>query len=488
MKPNFISSISRIDYRITIAFAALIGVGYFLLASAMVYRIGFPLDDAWIHQTYARNLALYGEWSYRPGMGSGGSTSPLWTLLLSVGYLLRLGPYVWTFFLGWCVLSVTAIYAETVARRILTSYHPMFPWVGLFIALAWHLTWSAVSGMETLLHGLLILVVLCMLMENSRQYLTLGLLAGVSIWVRPDGLTLLGPILLMIFVSETTWRARGSAFVKVFIGFGILFGIYLLFNLALSGSPMPNTFYAKQAEYGEYWHSVAMKDRITNYLLPIVASPFVVLLPGFFVWLVKAVQEKRMGILVGVVWALGYISIFFVRLPAYQHGRYMIPVFPILYLWGMLGMLFYFSTQKPDLRVVVLWSTILGVLVLSFQWVGAKQNSADVVFIESQMVQTAQWINETLPPGAVLGIHDIGAIGFVTPNPLVDLAGLITPDVVPFIRNEKNIADFMSRTGVDYFVTFPTWYPELSQDKIPIFQASDTQFLSTDFMSVYPWP
>jgi len=360
--------------------------------------------------------------------------------------------------------------------------------VGLFIALAWHLTWSAVSGMETLLHGLLILVVLCMLMENSRQYLTLGLLAGVSIWVRPDGLTLLGPILLMIFVSEITWRARGSAFVKVFIGFGILFGIYLLFNLALSGSPMPNTFYAKQAEYGEYWHSVAMKDRITNYLLPIVASPFVVLLPGFFVWLVKAVQEKRMGILVGVVWALGYISIFFVRLPAYQHGRYMIPVFPILYLWGMLGMLFYFSTQKPDLRVVVLWSTILGVLVLSFQWVGAKQNSADVVFIESQMVQTAQWINETLPPGAVLGIHDIGAIGFVTPNPLVDLAGLITPDVVPFIRNEKNIADFMSRTGVDYFVTFPTWYPELSQDKIPIFQASDTQFLSTDFMSVYPWP
>jgi hypothetical protein len=44
---------------------------------------GFPLDDGWIHQTYARNLAEYGQWAYLPGTISGGSTSPLWTLLLS---------------------------------------------------------------------------------------------------------------------------------------------------------------------------------------------------------------------------------------------------------------------------------------------------------------------------------------------------------------------------------------------------------------------
>ena len=37
-------------------------VGY-LIYSSQVYQIGFPLDDAWIHQTYARNFA--GKW----GMG-----------------------------------------------------------------------------------------------------------------------------------------------------------------------------------------------------------------------------------------------------------------------------------------------------------------------------------------------------------------------------------------------------------------------------------
>jgi hypothetical protein len=159
---------------------------------------------------------------------------------------------------------------------------------GLFFIFAWHLTWSAVSGMETLLHGLIILAVLGALLNGSRRYLALGLLAGLSIWVRPDGMTLLGPILFVAFLSEKTWYLRGEAFWKTLLGFGSLFFPYLLFNLALSDNPMPNTFYAKQAEYG-YWSSMTLTDRITDYLWPILASPFVVLIPaarmaGAFHW------------------------------------------------------------------------------------------------------------------------------------------------------------------------------------------------------------
>ena len=69
--------------------------------------------------------------------------------------------------------------------------------------------WAAMSGMETLLHALLILAVLAGLMTGSRRYLTLGLLTGLSVWVRPDGLTLLGPVLLTIlFVEKYAQRER----------------------------------------------------------------------------------------------------------------------------------------------------------------------------------------------------------------------------------------------------------------------------------------
>ncbi len=45
---------------------------------------GYPLDDAWIHQTYARNWAETGQLAYVVGLPSAGSTAPLWTLLLSI--------------------------------------------------------------------------------------------------------------------------------------------------------------------------------------------------------------------------------------------------------------------------------------------------------------------------------------------------------------------------------------------------------------------
>jgi len=90
---------ARMRARLLLPISA-IAVGVYLLTSSFTSGIGFPLDDAWIHQTYARSLALSGEWSFFPGQPSAGSTAPLWSLLVSVGHFLSLGPFVWTFALG----------------------------------------------------------------------------------------------------------------------------------------------------------------------------------------------------------------------------------------------------------------------------------------------------------------------------------------------------------------------------------------------------
>src|SRR4030095_3185121 len=164
----------HLDSWVVLALAALVAVFFYLLVSALRFGVGFPLDDAWIHLTYARNLAQHGQWAFRLGEQSAGSTSPLWTAILSIGFLLGLGPYVWTDLAGWVVLTLLAVCAERIARTLVTSYTSRIPWAGLFFVFAWHLTWSAVSGMETLLHGLIILTILGMLISGSRRYLTLG--------------------------------------------------------------------------------------------------------------------------------------------------------------------------------------------------------------------------------------------------------------------------------------------------------------------------
>jgi len=479
----------HIEPWVIIAVAALVAVLYYLIVSALIFRVGFPLDDSWIHLTYARNFAEHGDWAFRLGQRSAGSTAPLWTVLLSIGFLIKLAPYVWTYLLGWTVLTLLAVCAENAVRKLVAAYKPRIPWAGLFFVFAWHLTWSAVSGMETLLHGLIIFVVLAALISGSRSYLRLGLLAGLSLWVRPDGLTLLGPLLFVALLSEKSWHLRGEALWKTLLGFGALFFPYVLFNLMLSGNPLPNTFYAKQAEYEAYWLSLPFGERITSYRDPILASPFLVLIPGAFVWLWKSIRRWNWGALAGLIWFIGYIGIYFTRLPAYQHGRYIIPALPIMYLWGVLGFLELISSPGMNKRIVSLWQITVIVLTIAFEFIGARQNAYDVYLIESEMVMTAKWVEQNLPSDARLAVHDIGALGYYIENPLVDMAGLISPEVVHFIRDEDRLAEYLDANSVDYLITFPSFYPKLTSQRESLFEAG-LEFAPLQFdenMQVFRW-
>lgn len=476
--------------------AGLLGVGVlfamavYLGAAALTYRLGFPLDDAWIHQTYARNLAEYGQWAFFPGQVSGGSTAPLWSALLAVGHLLGLGPYIWTFLLGGLFALVLALTAETVARQTNPAYQPRLPWVGLFFVFEWHLSWAAVSGMETILHAALVTAVLGFLLSGSQRYVLFGMLIGVSIWVRPDGVTLLGPLGVVILAARQTWRSRVHAFSGVFVGVGTLFIFYLLFNFWVAGTPWPNTFYAKQAEYASLLSQPLLKRAADIFLLPLVGAG-VILLPGFLWKTIQAIRTRNWAALAVLAWFVGYLGVYVLRLPVtYQHGRYIIPAMPVFFLLGLLGYVDWFQSpvKFPARWVIDTTLKVSLVTVLAIFWVlGAATYGQDVAVIESEMVDTAQWVAANIPTDALVAAHDIGALGYFAKRPLIDLAGLVTPEVIPFIRDEKRLADYMQSNGVHYLVTFPEWYPALSAQYSPVY-ASQSQFsprLGGENMTVY---
>ncbi|MBI3162103.1 MAG: hypothetical protein HYZ23_06320 [Chloroflexi bacterium] len=484
------NDLSRRDLFIVAGAVVLIALIY-LLASRFTCAIGFPLDDSWIHQTYARNLALRGEWAFRPGIPSAGSTAPLWSALLAIGFILRLSPYIWTYLLGAIILFAMAVLAEWAVRNLVESYRPRFPWVGIFFAFEWHFAWAAMSGMETLLHGLTVTTVLMLLMTNTRRHLTLGLLTGLSIWVRPDGLTLLPPALLLILINEPDSRSRFTAIGHYLMGFGALFIPYLFFNLAIGETPMPNTFYAKQAEYAS-WQKLPIFTRLGQMSLQLLVGPGLVLIPGVIGWLAKSIKQKMWGSLLALIWCGGYLFLYISRLPVYQHGRYIMPAMPVFFLFGLLAFA-EFDKSKLFTRHhwvgQLVWRASIGMLAFAFIFLGANSYARDVAVIESEMVVTAKWVAANLPPDALIAAHDIGALGYFDHHNLIDLAGLISPEVIPFIRDEPQLTLYLNQKGADYLIAFPDFYPLLAGNAEIVFKTNSliTQTFDEENMTVYLW-
>jgi hypothetical protein len=475
-----------------IALAAAVSLGGFLLTSYFTYRIGFPLDDAWIHQTYARNLAELGEWSFIPGKPSAGSTAPLWSALLAVGHGTGLGPYVWTYFLGWLGLVGLGLVGYLAGGIFVPERKSWRIWGGVLLVLEWHMVWAAGSGMETLLFALIVTLVLVWLAAGWGRWFWLGVLIGLCAWIRPDGVTLLAPVGLRLWLTGDERQKRLHAIGAVGLGFVLFFSPYLGFNRALAGAWWPNTFFAKQAEYAVLQEVFIGARFLKQLALPLVGVG-VVLLPGVLRLWWKAWEAKQWGILVGTLWWVGYAGLYAWRLPVtYQHGRYLMPAMPVFFLWGLAGMMLW-AWPRPRallLRVGVrAWSWIAGIVLVIFWGQGARAYALDVAFIESEMVVAAQWVAANTEADARIAAHDIGALGYFGQRDILDLAGLVSPEVISMIRDETRLKAYLDQAEVDYLFTLQGWYPGLEEGQPVRFVTGGlfAPILGGTNMVVYSW-
>lgn len=477
-------------FSIILVSSLLLLAGYLLFSTA-TFRTGFPLDDAWIHQTYARNLIEYGQWAYIPGQPSAGSTAPLWTILLSVGYLLELPALIWVFLIGWFTLVLIAWFAYRYGESEFPA-HQAIAWLAVGILLVeYHLIWAALSGMETLLFGLIILWVIPARKIFKYSEIATGFILGLAVWIRPDGLLLILPLLVMLSAENKNMTDAIKSITRVLLVFAVLFIPYLIFNYYSAGAVWPSTFYAKQAEYAELLQ-IPLLDRIIRlYSLPLIGSG-ILLLPGFLWYGIQAVKNWDWPVIAGYLWFIGFIGVYVLRLPViYQHGRYIIPVMPVYLLFGISGLPGFFELFGGRFRFVLsrVWIVALPLVAMVFWWWGGKAYALDVAVIESEMVDTAKWIASTTAPEAKIAAHDIGALGYFGGREILDLAGLISPEVIPIIRDESSLIDFINEYQADYLVTFPDWYDVLPDCGEIVF-TSKGEFVDRfgqQNMTVYRW-
>jgi hypothetical protein len=139
------------------------------------------------------------------------------------------------------------------------------------------------------------------------------------------------------------------------------------------------------------------------------------------------------------------------------------PALPSLVLLGTVGLMEMVVDAQPNLiarifsRTLAL-STFTAFIFFAFG-LGMSQYRVDVAIIDEEMVTAAQWIAQNVPPEELLAVHDIGAVGYFAPRPILDLAGLVSPEVIPLFYQPERLWDMLRSRDTHYLMVFPDQIP-----------------------------
>ncbi|MEA2562361.1 MAG: hypothetical protein QOH06_3865 [Acidobacteriota bacterium] len=456
----------------------------------LVGGLGFPLDDSWIHLQFARNLAAGWGLSYNPGELVTGSTAPLWTALLSLLIPLPGNVLAWTKLLGIAFHAASVSAAWRLARELGLGRGLAGMAAFLMLTTSW-LVWSALSGMEVPLFVFLSLWGLVLHIRERRHPeappLSIAVLAVASL-ARPEGLLLLVLALidrLLVFdreEDELVWRRPSLRPILIGVVFAALalIGPLLAYRWA-GGSFLPTTFGAKGAGLHQMLPNLAYVHTVIGVFFR--SQPFLALLAGAgIVALIARLGTREDRGLLPALWLLGLPLAYSLLAPGPtklmgNFGRYYFPLLPVVIILGMLGL----EPAAKALRRRPLGALLAGLILATALWgftQGAMRYARNVANVEDSDVKIARWLAGRVPPNAVLAVNDIGAIKFLLPNPVLDLAAIANPEIrdeVSRIMAETGMpwaeamAEAIVRRRPDYVVVFPKWLPALDSD--PRFQS-----------------
>ena len=441
-----------------------------LLAVGLMWPLrGYLTDDTFIHLQYARHLSLGHGLVFNPGERVYGCTSPLWATLIADGMALHLDGLKVARALGLVsTLASIGLFLQLMRRTIGTPgirAAATLAWA----ANAWMLRWS-LSGMETPLAVALILAGFVAFTEwqqwGSRPVRT-GALWALAALTRPEAVLLLMLWGLFLLV-DTENRAGLRRLVFGALPPIVIYGSWLLFARLYFGTFWPVTLEAKAAggegfayHAANLWRQIRIVGATDGALAALLVASL--LFGGRRLW-PRSMMAQR---LVPWAWLLGVPALYVARgVPVLS--RYLLPLLPILaWLAWRAAERWWVGDPEPQAlnarraRAAVI-AGALAVLVVTqnlivYRTTVLPQVTSFTAGLERSLIHWGKWFADHSSQDAEIAAPDIGAIGYYSQRRVLDLAGLVTPRMIPLLEQstpEDVVADlrFASFARPDYLI------------------------------------
>jgi hypothetical protein len=415
-----------------------------LVALALFECRALANDDAFITYRFARNLAQGAGFVFNPGERILGTTTPLYTLLLAAFALFSdLLPLI-SNAIGCLAVGLQAWAAHRILRRF-GAREGGAALAAIFLAGGglgsyWHV------GMETNLLAALLLWSFAALLD--RRLGIAALLAALACLTRPDAVLFL---LLMATQAVVVWRSRPRALLGPVFIVALLGGSWLAFSWSYFGALLPSSLAAKQgaSELGACFTStlLQMGSAATSFLREVSPTSMahrpvaarIDLVCAIATWalaglgLVAVWRRRRADGLVFVYPALFLAAYVWIR-PAPGHAWHLYPAQLLLFVAALLGGLW--PLERLGRRTTPAWlrailPVAVGIIGLVYLFQFASYYERDLWFGKRsrELWYMGELVVKHVPPDRAVSALEIGIVGYLAANPLVDRAGLITPDL-----------------------------------------------------------
>ena len=417
-----------------------------LLAAALMWPLrGYLTDDTFIHLQYARHLAGGQGLVFNAGERTYGCTSPLWVALIADGMALHLSGLVVAKTLGilatlWSVVLFMQLMRRNLRTPALRAAATV-AWAGH----AWMLRWST-SGMETPLAVALVLAGFVAYTEGQQwgaRPVRTGALWALAALTRPEAVLLL--LLWGIFlIVDTDSRPGLRRLVFGALPPVVIYGAWLLFARAYFGTFWPETLSAKAAggtglayHLEDLWRQVRIVGASDGTLAALLVAAL--LFGGRRMWPVHLTAQR----LLPWVWVVAVPMLYVARgVPVLS--RYLLPLLPVLawLAWRALESWCLGSEGGPRraARATVVGGLVAALVLAQnlvvYRTTVLPQVTSLSAGMRASLIPWGRWFGEHAPRGTVIATPDIGAIGFYSHHRVLDLGGLVTPQMVPLLERD----------------------------------------------------
>lgn len=420
---------------------------YVAMAAALFAVLIVPLrnsvvDDTFIHLQYARNLADRGELAFNRGEPTYGATSPLWVALLASARKAGANILVWCRVLSWLFAIVSLALVYRLAARLGAGTPACIAASFIVAAEAWFLRWSAV-GMETSFAVFTVLLVFYSAIEareSLRSSVALGFSLLAASLVRPES-TMLVPIVTLAFLLCPGAKKRHFAFLSIFLP---LFAVWLLLVEHHTGSFVPLTAGAKHGHPAISAMILARASVPVRIFGATVAASWAVLALGIAL---SALFDRSLGsafekgrkirempvILSMLLWVVA-LPAAYVIVDFQIISRYLVPVIVPAVVLSCIACIRLAKRISSSVRVRdLILAAVAAASMVQSAAVYAKVVVPSTRAFSRALTRTVAGIGKKIdriaPAKALVATPDIGVIGWYSNRRVLDLGGLVSPEM-----------------------------------------------------------